>query len=155
MIGIFAVLATAASAAMQTDVGILTCTLAEHSEKESNPDSESRGMHCAFKPSGEAPEEVYIGEIKKVGTQSELAGKRVLIWAVMGPADRKLKPAVLAQTYVGKVAPDVAASRKAPKLLVGERDEAYGLQSVSDEKDAEDPSGSVTVIELRIKSTPG
>ena len=75
-------LALAASAAMQTDVGVLTCTLAEHGEKETNPDSQTRASHCAFKPKG-GPEEIYVGEIKKVGSQTELNGTQVLIWAVM------------------------------------------------------------------------
>ena len=42
-------------------------------------------MLCTFKPNGAGPEETYSGEIKKVGTQTELDGKLVLIWAVMGP----------------------------------------------------------------------
>jgi len=141
-------------AAMLTDVGVLTCTLAEHGEKDTNPDSQSRLMHCGFKPAGAGPEEVYVGEIKKVGTQTELSGKRVLIWVVMGPSDRKLKPAVLAQTYVGKEASDIADKTAPAKLLVGDRDDAYGLQSIDDTQEP-DASRSVTVVELRIKSTPG
>lgn len=147
------VLAAPAAAAMQTDVGVLTCTLAEHGEQEANPESQSRLIHCSFTPKG-GPEEVYVGEIKKVGTQSELTGKRVLIWAVMGPSDRKLKPAVLAQTYIGEDAPE-AAEIQPPKLLVGEIDKAYGLQPISDDAREPNASRSVTVVELRIKSTPG
>jgi hypothetical protein len=146
-------LALPASAAMQTDVGVLTCTLAEHGEKDTNPDSQTRAMHCAFKPSG-GPEEVYIGEIKKVGSQTELNGKQVLIWAVMGPSDRKLKPAVLAQTYVGDAAGDgTTTDGKPPKQLVGETDKAYALQPI-DEGQEKSAAGSVTVIQLRLKSTP-
>ena len=104
-----------ASAAMKTDVGVLTCTLAEHGEKGTDPDSQTRAMLCSFKPKGTGPEESYTGEIKKVGSQTELSGKLVLIWAVMGPSDRKLKPAVLEQTYVGEAAGDLrltSASRR-------------------------------------------
>ncbi len=92
------VLALPASAAMQTDVGVLTCTLAEHGEKGTEPDSQTRAMLCTFKPKGTGPEESYTGEVKKVGSQTALTGKLVLIWAVMGPSDRKLRPAVLEQT---------------------------------------------------------
>ena len=146
-------LALPAWGAMQTDVGVLTCTLAEHGEKDTNPDSQTRAMHCAFKPSG-GPEEVYIGEIKKVGSQTELNGKQVLIWAVMGPSDRKLKPAVLEQTYVGDAAGDgLSADGKPPKQLVGETDKAYALQPI-DEGQEKNAAGSVTVIQLRLKSTP-
>ncbi len=148
-------LALPAAAAMQTDVGVLTCTLAEHGEKDTNPDSQSRIMHCSFKPKGTGPEETYVGEIKKVGTQTELSGKLVLIWAVMGPSDRQLKPAVLQQTYVGDASGEGAsADGKPPKQLVGERDKAYALQPITDESDEKSASGSVTVVELRIKSTP-
>jgi hypothetical protein len=151
---IFCAVATAAGA-MQTDVGVLTCTLAEHGEKDTNPDSQSRAMHCSFKPKGTGPEETYLGEIKKVGSQTELSGTAVLIWAVMGPSDRKLKPAVLQQTYVGDTgAEGVTADGKPPKQLVGEREPAYALQPITNEGDKPGPSDSVTVIELRIKSTP-
>jgi hypothetical protein len=140
-----------AGAAMQTDVGVLTCTLAEHGETDTNPDSQSRLIHCAFKPKGGA-EEVYVGEIKKVGTQTALTGKRVLIWAVMAPSDRALKPAILAQTYVGQMAPDAGDPQS---LLVGEKDNTIGLHPIADESHEPSASESVTVVELRIKSTPG
>ena len=105
---------------MTTDIGVLTCTLAEHGEKGTEPDSQTRAMLCTFKPKGTGPEESYTGEVKKVGSQTELSGKLVLIWAVMGPSDRKLKPAVLEQTYVGEAATDAGDKSTPPKLLVGE-----------------------------------
>jgi hypothetical protein len=147
-------LAMPAIAAPQADIGTLTCTLAEHGEKDSNPDSQSKAMHCAFKPVGAGPEEIYIGEIKKVGSQSELSGRRVLIWSVVGPNDTKLGPGVLEQTYVGEVAPDAADKSKPSKLLVGERDKTFGLQPISDDSLEPNAARSVTVVELRIKSTP-
>lgn len=145
--------AVSATAAMQTDVGILTCTLAEHAEKDTAPDSQTKLMHCAFKPAGNGPGEVYIGEVKRVGSQTALTGKRVLIWSVLGPSDRKLTPAILQQTYVGRVAG--ASESETAKLLVGERDDAYSLQPIVDEAHKENAEPSVTVVELRIKSTPG
>lgn len=145
-------LGAVAGAAMQTDVGVLTCTLAEQSKKDTNPDSQTLAMHCSFKPKGTGPEETYIGEITKVGSQSELNGKLVLIWAVMGPSDRKLKPAVLQQTFVSEAAPDPLGKAQPPRKLVGERDKAYGLQPIGDE--SQGSTRSVTVVELRIKSTP-
>ncbi len=152
--GLLCALATPGWAAMQADVGTLTCTLAEQGEKEVNPDSQSKVMHCAFKPKGTGPEETYIGEIKKVGTQDELSGKRVLIWAVMGPSDRALKPAVLEQTYVGEVAVSEGDKSQQPKLLVGESDKAYGLQAITDDTHEPNASLSVTVVALKLKSTP-
>ncbi|CAN1724676.1 DUF992 domain-containing protein [Hyphomicrobium sp. 1Nfss2.1] len=146
--------AVSTTAAMQTDVGILTCTLAEHAEKDTAPDSQTKLMHCAFKPAGNGPGEVYIGEVKRVGSQTALSGKRVLIWSVLGPSDRKLAPAILQQTYVGRVA-GASGEPETAKLLVGERDDAYSLQPIADEEHKENAEPSVTVVELRIKSTPG
>lgn len=151
---VLGVLALSVSAAMQTDVGVLTCTLAEHGEKGTEPDSQTRAMLCTFKPKGTGPEESYTGEVKKVGSQTALTGKLVLIWAVMGPSDRKLRPAVLEQTYVGEQVEDPGDKASAPKMLVGETDKAYGLQPITDDKPESNGSQSVTVVQLRIKSTP-
>ena len=150
----FCLLAVPATAAMTTDIGVLTCTLAEHGEKGTEPDSQTRAMLCTFKPKGTGPEESYTGEVKKVGSQTELSGTLVLIWAVMGPSDRKLKPAILEQTYVGEVATDVGDKSTPPQLLVGETDKAYGLQSITDDAHEPNASRTVTVVQLRIKSTP-
>ncbi len=73
----------------------------------------------------------------------------------MGPSDRQLKPAILEQTYVGEVADDTSGKSKTPKLLVGESDKAYGLQPITNELHEADASQSVTVVQLRIRSTPG
>ncbi len=52
---VLCLLAAPASAAMQTDIGVLTCTLAEHGETSTEPDSETRAMLCSFKPKGTGP----------------------------------------------------------------------------------------------------
>jgi len=148
------VLSMPSYAAMQTGIGVLTCTLSEHVNREANPDSETRAMHCSFKPEGTGPEETYIGEIKKVGRRDELAGKKVLIWSVMGPSDRELRPAILEQTYMGEVASNPLDKSQPPKLLVGERDDAFSLQPITDDTLEPSAGSSVTVVSLRIKSTP-
>jgi hypothetical protein len=150
---VLCMLAVPASAAMQTDIGVLTCTLAKHGETGTEPDSQTRAMLCSFKPKGTGPEESYSGEIKKVGSQTALSGTLVLIWAVMGPSDRKLTPAVLEQTYVGQAAPGSADNPKAPKMLVGETDKAYGLQPITNDGHEENVGDSITVVALRIKTT--
>jgi uncharacterized protein DUF992 len=151
---VLCLLAVPASAAMQTDIGVLTCTLAEHGETDTEPESQTRAMLCSFKPKGTGPEESYSGEIKKVGSQTALSGKLVLIWAVMGPSDRKLKPAVLEQTFVGQAAPDSGDNSKTPKMLVGETDKAYGLQPITNDGHESNAGDSITVVALRLKSTP-
>lgn len=153
MIGCVGLMATPAFAAAQADIGVLTCTLAEHGEKDTNPDSQTRIMHCAFKPAGRGPEETYIGEVKKVGSQTALDGTHVLMWAVRGRSSMKLKPAALAQTYVAKVADGVEA-KKESDALVGERDGSLSLHSLSADN-GKDAENSVTVVELRIKSSAG
>ena len=149
---VLCVLALPASAAMQTDIGVLTCTLAEHGEKGTEPDSQTRAMLCSFKPKGTGPEESYTGEIKKVGSQTALSGKLVLIWAVMGPSDRKLTPAVLEQTYVGQAADD-ADSRQATQDA--RRRDRQGLRTAADhQRRARGEAATASPwSQLRIKST--
>jgi hypothetical protein len=157
MISVLSLLATPSLAAIQADIGVLTCTLAEHGEKDTNPDSQSRLMHCAFKPTGAGPEETYVGEIKKVGSQTELTGTRVLIWAVLGPSNIKLKPAVLAQSYLVDASAEGRQSEKpnSPESLVGDRDKSLSLRAITDEAHEPNDSRTVTLVELRIKSSPG
>ena len=151
---VLCVLAVPASAAMQTDVGVLTCTLAEHGEKSTEPDSQTRAMLCSFKPKGTGPEESYVGEMKKVGSQTELSGKLVLIWAVMGPSDRKLKPAVLEQTYVGEAGRCRATSRSRRSCSSAKATRPTACSRSPTMRTSRTPADSVTVVELRIKSTP-
>ena len=142
-------------AAPPTDVGVLTCTLAEQGARDTNPDSETRAMYCSFKPNGAGPEETYAGEIKNVGTVDTLDKKRVLIWAVLGPADRDLKPGVLAQSFMGESAGEAIEGGQSPTQLTGEADDAYRLRPITEDKRQEaEAAGALTVIELRIKSVP-
>jgi hypothetical protein len=150
---LFCALACPAWAAVQTNIGVLTCTLAESGDQGETPPSQTRAMSCAFKPQGTGPEERYTGEIQKVGSQTALTGKLVLIWVVMGPADQELKPGLLDQTYVGEVAPSADDATKAPKMLVGKSDDAYALRPMTD-NGTEAASGSVTVVVLKIKTVP-
>lgn len=140
-----------ANAQMQTNIGVLTCTLAEDGDSGETPPSQTRAMVCSFKPTGTGPEESYSGEIRKVGSTSALSGKLVLIWAVMGPAARKLTPGLLQQTYVGELAPSLDGEKQTPKMLVGKTDDAFALRPLDDEQ--EPAGGSVTIVELRVKST--
>jgi len=137
---------------VQTDLGVLTCTLGPTSETGTEPDSQAKAILCTFKPSGTGPEETYTGEIKKVGSQSALADREVMIWAVMGPNDRRLSPGLLAQTYVG-AAPTGESANEPPKRLTGERDNSLELQPITDGTVEPGANENVTVLELRIKTT--
>lgn len=146
-------LSFAALAAAQANIGTLTCTLAESGEEATTPPSQERDMVCSFKPEGTGPEESYSGQIKKVGTHTELDGKLVLIWVVMGPSERELKPGLLEQSYVGELASSADGKPQAPKMLVGSKDAAYGLRPMTDDN-SESATGNVTVVVLKVRSVP-
>lgn len=147
----------AAFAQVPATVGTLTCTLAESGEVDSTPPSQTRNMICSFKPTGSGPEEQYSGEIRKVGSQSALSDTAVLIWVVVGPADAKLEPGLLEQSYVGTHAPS-PGSEPPPVMLVGERNDAFSLRPMTDSgatrDEAETAAAGVTVVVLKVKSIP-
>jgi hypothetical protein len=146
-------------AAVQTNIGTLTCTLVESndqeaaagSDREKSAPSQSRIMLCSFKPSGTGPEEHYTGEIKSVGSNEALSGKLVLIWVVMGPDHVTFAPGLLQQTYVGNGPASDRAKPKAP-TLIGESDESFALRPLNESETS--GANSVTVISLKVKSTP-
>ena len=146
-------LTSPAFAASQTNIGTLTCTLAETGTETATPPSQQRDMLCSFKPAGAGAEETYSGQIKKVGTHTELDGKLVLIWVVMGPGEREMKPGLLEQRYVGELASSTNGKAQAPKMLVGDKDAAYGLRPMTDDA-SESATGNVTVVELKVRSVP-
>jgi Protein of unknown function (DUF992) len=150
---LFCAMACPSWAALQTNIGVLTCTLAETGDTGVTPPSQTRAMSCAFKPQGTGPEERYTGEIQKVGSDTALTGKLVLIWVVMGPDAKKLRPGLLEQTYVGELTPSASDAPPTPKMLVGKSDDAYALRPLTD-NGKESPSGSVTVVVLKVKSVP-
>jgi len=155
---LFCLLSSAALAGVQTNIGVLTCTLAEHGEQDETPPSQSRAMACSFKPTGAGPEERYSGEIRKVGSRTSLSDKSVLIWVVVGPADAKLDPGLLEQSYVGTLAPPPDGKAQPPVILVGEQNDSYALRPMTDSSmtrnDTENVAGSVTVVVLKVKSIP-
>jgi hypothetical protein len=116
------------------------------------PQSEERAMRCAFKPTESGAEHVYTGKIRQVGTGQELQGKLVLIWAVMGPADTKLTPGLIAQTYVSGTA-ETPAKGAASRGLVGERDKEIVMQPETPQGSADGPP-TIMVIELKLESLP-
>jgi hypothetical protein len=67
----------------------------------------------------------------------------------MGPADRKLEPGLLEQTYIGQG--DTDDADEPPNMLVGESDDSYGLRLSSDGKA---DSSAITVVILKVRSIP-
>jgi hypothetical protein len=122
----------------RTTMGMLTCTLggAEGLERE---------MSCGFKPTGSGGEGKYTGIVR--GQQAVPAGKRVLIWIVIGPANTQIPPGALAQRYVA----DRRVSGQ-PSILIGEKDSSIVLQSETN--NGTEARDAVTQIELRLMATP-
>ena len=122
----------------RTNMGVLTCTLG-------GPEGLERNMSCGFKPTGSGGEGKYAGIIR--GHQAAPAGKRVLIWIVIGPANMQISAGALAQRY--------AAGRRVggqPLALVGKKDSSIVLQSETN--NGAEASDAVTQIELRLVGTP-
>jgi uncharacterized low-complexity protein len=99
------------------NLGVLTCTFVKPAQDT------AQKMTCGFKPAGSGAEEKYSGRNRESG-QDLPAGKVVLIWAVLGPADGKMAAGSLSQRYVKTR----GATAQAP-LLVGETNPSIVLRS--------------------------
>jgi Protein of unknown function (DUF992) len=120
------------------NLGVLTCTVVKPAQDAGHK------MTCGFKPAGTGAEEKYGGTIRTSG-QDLPAGKVVLVWLVMGPADEKMRAGILSQRYVK----GVAASGQA---LVGENDPRIALQFETNNGVAS--YETITQIELVLTGTP-
>ena len=135
--------------ANRTNLGALTCTLSDVAEQQKAPAAEERAMRCAFKPTDKGAELTYSGTIRQIGQGLLPTGKLVMIWVVQGPADSKLEPGLLAQTYVGALPIPGAPAGSA---LVGERNPDIVLRFETNENA---PAGLVVmVMELKVLTVP-
>lgn len=62
------------------DVGVLTCTVGKGPSAE---DGLTLSLECVFDRTGDAPSETYVGELRKLALDSDLAQVTVLTWQVM------------------------------------------------------------------------
>jgi len=120
----------------RTNLGVLTCTLAESSGQKAG------NMMCGFKGSSSRAEEKYVGRV--VGLSQPAVGRQVLVWAVVGPSDAKL-PGALAQRYVR------AKAAGEPPSWVGDTTKTIVLQFES-HNSAEMGSG-IAEVELHLTGT--
>ena len=103
-------------------------------------------MTCGFKPAGTAAEEKYSAAIRESGKDLP-TGKVVLIWAVLGPAEGKMRVGALAQRYAkGKSAPGETP------ILVGETNPTIVLQFETNDGAA--PYDTISLMELELTGTP-
>jgi hypothetical protein len=143
---------TAQAQTPRSNLGTLTCTLAQDGETKQMPPSEERAMRCVFKPTESGVEMTYSGTIRKVGAGQELTGKLVMIWVVQGPKDVKLEPGLFAQTYVGGGDPS-SSKGAAGSGLVGEDNRDITLHAET-EQGAPNAGRSIITMELRVQSVP-
>jgi hypothetical protein len=153
---------TPIAAQTPTDIGILTCALAESTEPgapvdESAAAQQARDMQCWFRPFREGPEETYLGIVRGAGQVRELFRKRVMIWIVKGTPTTRASPGLLQQTYA---ADPRAAPGHAPPLI-GEMRSDIVLQPFADGKPPAPDNkvlpldAIITAAELILKSSPG
>ena len=103
-------------------------------------------MTCGFKPTGSGAEERYVGTIR-TRDEAAPAGKIVLVWAVIGPANMKMSAGILAQRF----AKGGRASGQ-PPTLVGETNSSIVLQFET--SNGTEASDAITQVELKITTTP-
>ena len=121
----------------RTNIGVLTCTLG---------DGPGRNLTCGFKPTGRGVEEKYVGTFRSRG-EAAPAGKVVLIWAVIGPANMKMSAGILAQRF----AKGQRASGQ-PPTLVGKTNSSIVLQFET--SNGSEASDAITEVELKLTTTP-
>jgi Protein of unknown function (DUF992) len=133
-------ISTAYAEKARVNLGVLTCTLMKPAQEAAHK------MTCGFKPTGTGVEEKYSGTIRESGKDLP-PGKVVLIWAVLGPAEGKVRAGILAQRYVkGRGSPGQAP------MLVGETNGAIALQFETNDSAA--TYDTITLMELELAGTP-
>jgi Protein of unknown function (DUF992) len=127
-------------------VGVLTCTASDKVEPGSAAGLETVPMTCGFKPAESGVEERYLGSLhQRASAGASAAGKRVFVWAVVGPKNRKVGPGLLAQEYaLGR-----PSGNKAPSALIGAKDQSIALQP-----ETTNEVSAITGIELKLTTTP-
>jgi uncharacterized protein DUF992 len=127
----------------RVNLGVLTCSIFVKPTQDA-----AQKMTCGFKPAGSGAEEKYSGSIRESGKDLP-AGKVVLIWAVLGPADGKKAAGALSQRYVK--AQGATAQAQAP-MLVGETNPSIVLQSETNDGAA--TYDGIVRMELELTGTP-
>jgi hypothetical protein len=151
MIGASATPATVAPVTL----GYLTCTVSVAEEGGGGPGGEGREGLCQFKPSGNGPEETYVGTLQGTGLAKELFGKGTLILAVLGPQSTGFRAGMLEQDYSA----DASRAAAAAVPLVGGSDKSLVLQPIAEVEGRVSsgkpltPRAAIILIELRLKAS--
>jgi hypothetical protein len=90
----------------------------------------NKGVTCLFKPDQPGrPQEVYVGNIAKLGIDIGGTTGGKMVWAVFEPTSRR--GAGLAGSYVGATAEATVAAGLGANVLVGGSDRSVALQPLS------------------------
>jgi uncharacterized protein DUF992 len=139
-VSVLGLMSTAQAEKGRVNLGVLTCTLIKPAQDAAHK------MSCGFKSAGTGAEEKYSGTIRESGQELPL-GKVVLIWAVLGPAEAKMREGMLAQRFVK----GINAPGQSP-MLVGETNPAVALQFETNDGAA--TYDTIALMELELTGTP-
>jgi Protein of unknown function (DUF992) len=138
-VSVIGLMSTAYAEKAPASFGVLTCTFIKP-----GPDPAHK-LTCGFKPVGTGAEEKYSGIIRGSGRDLP-TGKIVLIWTVLGPAEGKMRPGMLAQRYMKAI-----VARGETPVLVGETNPGIALQFETNDGAA--PYETITQMELLLTGT--
>jgi Protein of unknown function (DUF992) len=115
--------AGAASSSSTTELGDLTCSVADQPTTDTTTSSQARAVHCLFRPAGTGLEETYTGTLLAAGDAERVLAHGVLAWVVRGPRNAKARVGLLEQTYaaapteIGTALPPLVAEGNGPVSL--------------------------------------
>jgi hypothetical protein len=128
----FSLVATSSVVAeTRTEIGVLTCALAEpNALSESATTQSARNVLCWFRPFRNGPEETYRGTVAGAGQERELFKRHVMIWLVRAQPTTQSSPGLLQQSY----AADPGAPLGYAPSLIGEARPALVLEPLAEQE---------------------
>jgi Protein of unknown function (DUF992) len=141
----------ASSLGSTTELGDLTCSLADQPTTDTATSSQSRAMRCLYRPTGTGLEETYTGTLLAAGDAERVLAHGVLAWVVRGPRDDKARAGLLEQTYAA--APTEIGTAMPP--LVAEGNSPVSLQPVRQRDLPSRAPIAVLGIDLKLKTSIG
>lgn len=114
-------------AADYIEVGMLTCNV------EGGVGfvvGSTREMSCEFSGVDGAPNDLYVGEVNRVGLDIGVTGPSTIVWAVLAPS-RDIPVGALGGTYGGVGAQATAGVGLGANIMIGGSQNSFALQPVS------------------------
>ena len=150
LIAMLAVASPAPAQDVSVPVGTLICTLARTGEDTVTPPSQVRDVACVFRRDDSAVEESYAGRVRMVSAEGQgLTGVHVLSWTVRAPVSEVASAGALQQVYSGETKA-AAAADQVISSLAGDANTLITLHALG----SGSSRGTVTIVELKLKSAP-